>query len=209
MRELSGAPTTHLYIVSHSFLCVKDLILCMYSDYINHFNPSIITCLLPGRNPAPEQIHITSLPPSIPTDQEPEQAEGQGEDVYPVHNVFFLRTHHIFMKYMKPFSQTHSATWSATGSRYSVVTTKHKSAPCRGKWSISSSFPLKAEQTVDFYRIINSSLFNQDSNFAFPFQALTTCLQIDFSTNLCTRELIWVLWFFLFCIFFQLKYGDH
>uniref|UniRef100_A0A3Q4I9G5 Solute carrier family 11 member 2 n=1 Tax=Neolamprologus brichardi TaxID=32507 RepID=A0A3Q4I9G5_NEOBR len=29
---------------------------------------------------------------------------------------------------------------------------------------------LKAEQTVDFYRIINSSLFNQDSNFAFPFQ---------------------------------------
>lgn len=105
MRELSGGPATHLYIVSHSFLCVKDLILCMYSDYINHSNPSIITCLLPGRNPAPEQIHITSLPPSIPTDQEPEQAEGQGEDVYPVHSVF-LRTHHIFMKYMKPFSQT-------------------------------------------------------------------------------------------------------
>uniref|UniRef100_A0AAX7TVV6 Solute carrier family 11 member 2 n=1 Tax=Astatotilapia calliptera TaxID=8154 RepID=A0AAX7TVV6_ASTCA len=34
-----------------------------------------------GRNPAPEQIHITSLPPSIPTDQEPEQAEGQADDV--------------------------------------------------------------------------------------------------------------------------------
>ncbi|XP_005741093.1 natural resistance-associated macrophage protein 2-like isoform X1 [Pundamilia nyererei] len=34
-----------------------------------------------GRNPAPEQIHITSLPPSIPTDQEPEQAEGQVDDV--------------------------------------------------------------------------------------------------------------------------------
>lgn len=96
MRELSGAPTTHLYIVSHSFLCVKDLILCMYSDYINHFNPSIITCLLPGRNPAPEQIHITSLPPSIPTDQEPEQAEGQGEDVYPVHSVFFKDSSHFY-----------------------------------------------------------------------------------------------------------------
>ncbi|XP_063319791.1 natural resistance-associated macrophage protein 2-like [Pelmatolapia mariae] len=34
-----------------------------------------------GRNPAPEQIHISSLPPSIPTDQEPEQAEGQADDV--------------------------------------------------------------------------------------------------------------------------------
>lgn len=36
--------------------------------------------LWPDKNPAPENIHISSLPPSVPTDQEPEQNGGREGD---------------------------------------------------------------------------------------------------------------------------------
>ncbi|KAM6928785.1 natural resistance-associated macrophage protein 2-like [Lycodopsis pacificus] len=37
--------------------------------------------LRPVRDPPPENIHISSLPPSVPTDQEPEQTGGQADDL--------------------------------------------------------------------------------------------------------------------------------
>lgn len=45
------------------------------------YNLSLITCLLAGREPPPENIHISCLPPSVPTDHETEQTRRQGEDV--------------------------------------------------------------------------------------------------------------------------------
>ncbi|KAF7668047.1 hypothetical protein LDENG_00034900 [Lucifuga dentata] len=48
------------------------------------------------RNPLPETIHISSLPPSVPTDQDPGQTGGQGHDVAGEKEVIQTRhTHRI------------------------------------------------------------------------------------------------------------------
>ncbi|CAI5648573.1 unnamed protein product [Oreochromis niloticus] len=61
-----------------------------------------------GRNPAPEQIHISSLPPSIPTDQEPEQAEGQADDVVEEKGVIQTTYTHRVHSTPSVFLQNHS-----------------------------------------------------------------------------------------------------
>lgn len=48
------------------------------STFTGSISPSLIPHLLPGRSEAPETFHITSLPPSIPTDQEAPQDVGDG-----------------------------------------------------------------------------------------------------------------------------------
>lgn len=53
----------------------------MSCNHVSGCNHRIITRLLPARDPPPENIHISSLPPSIPTDIEPQQTGEQGEDV--------------------------------------------------------------------------------------------------------------------------------
>ncbi|XP_031581610.1 natural resistance-associated macrophage protein 2-like isoform X1 [Oreochromis aureus] len=61
-----------------------------------------------GRNPAPEQIHISSLPPSIPTDQEPEQAERQADDVVEEKGVIQTTYTHRVHSTPSVFLQNHS-----------------------------------------------------------------------------------------------------
>lgn len=73
---------------SHGFQCVRRILFCVHCDHVSDCNPSIITCFPPGRDPPTEDIHISSLPPSIPTDHEAEQTEEQGEDVYFVDSFF-------------------------------------------------------------------------------------------------------------------------
>ena len=73
---------------------MKDLFPC---DPVNDCNRSIITCLAAGREPPAENIHISSLPPSVPTDPEPQQTGGQGNHVCFVHrSLFFVPARHSF-----------------------------------------------------------------------------------------------------------------
>ncbi|XP_045913059.1 natural resistance-associated macrophage protein 2-like isoform X1 [Micropterus dolomieu] len=48
-----------------------------------------------ARDPPPENIHISSLPPSIPTDQEPEQTGGQGDMVEEKAVIKTTHTHRV------------------------------------------------------------------------------------------------------------------
>ncbi|XP_023197140.1 natural resistance-associated macrophage protein 2-like isoform X1 [Xiphophorus maculatus] len=61
--------------------------------FILGFKSSLITGLLPGRNPPPENIHISSLPPSIPLDPEPD-LPGQQDDSVKTQEKAIIQTTH-------------------------------------------------------------------------------------------------------------------
>ncbi|XP_029912416.1 natural resistance-associated macrophage protein 2-like isoform X1 [Myripristis murdjan] len=66
------------------------------------------------RSPPPESIHISSLPPSIPTDHEPGQTEGEGDDMAREKEV--IQTTHTHQVASSPsvFLQAHGETVSST-----------------------------------------------------------------------------------------------
>lgn len=59
----------------------EGILFCVHCHHVRDFNRCIITCWLPVRDPPAENIHISSLPPSVPTDPEPQPTGAQGEDV--------------------------------------------------------------------------------------------------------------------------------
>ncbi len=105
----SSHEAANLLIVFFSHGFVLCALRSCKSQYI--VIPSIITCLLPARDPPAESIHISSLPPSIPTDEEPEQTGAPGEEVCFVRSFCFCWDSSQFYETQEAFQEeTYSAT---------------------------------------------------------------------------------------------------
>lgn len=105
------------WLCSHFFswfsVCEGFTLCALWSCKVS-YNLSITTCLFPVRDPPPENIHISSLPPSIPTEQEPEHTEGQGDDdwlfVSVVEVAPLTLKHHALLFPLKPGQTVHYIT---------------------------------------------------------------------------------------------------
>lgn len=81
------------------------VLFCVHCDHVRDCNPCIITRLLPVRGSTPDDIHISSLPPSCPTYEEAEQNGGRGEGGLCSRDSCLLKIHHRFYSMLGAFQQ--------------------------------------------------------------------------------------------------------